>query len=339
MISKEAFDLYYEKELKGIVASLEARRLNIGDRFSYKRYKRNIKWLFLIDVMIGLLIGFDVIPVGLGALVPFTIMYAMFAPLYIFIRRNWAFDPINKVYKAEVIPKIISFLDPGLKYEPEHGISLSDLKQSGLFEAPTGFKSEDLVHGEVDGFSLMLSDVHMSRRERNKVGEDSSTSHQVIRGLYAIVKLSSKTPSRVIIRQNSVARNAVNQLVSRFLGDSLADKIEERLQAGSLKTNNEAFDKDFDVTCEEEAVARQLLSPLLMQLLLALKVEVASQVLLSVFDDQLHIAYLDVDLFEGDAHRSFVENDVSKKYFMYLSTVLGVAQAVQAVRQDKNIVS
>lgn len=88
MKSKADFDQYYEKELKSVVVSLEAKRMAIANRFSYKRYKRNLKGLFLLDLLVGFLVGFNILPELFISVIPISILYAMFAPLYIFIRRN-----------------------------------------------------------------------------------------------------------------------------------------------------------------------------------------------------------------------------------------------------------
>lgn len=330
MKSKADFDLYYEKELKPAVASLEEKRLNIANRFSYQRYKRNLKWLFGLDLIVGILVGSNLLPESFIAVIPLSVLYAIFAPLYIFIRRNLSFDPINKEYKQQVIPRIISFLDPNLKYTPTEGILLREFNQSNLFAAPTSFKSEDLVEGTVQGISLRVSDVQASRRYSSRNSSGKSSNEILLHGLYAIAKLDHKVPSQVIVKQTNVVSNALGQLARTLLGDAAIDAAREHLHMRLVKTGNEAFDNDFEVTCAEEAVAKRVLTPLFLNLILALKAEVKLQILLSAFDDQLHIAYQGVDLFEGDAHRSFVKDDLSRKYFQYLSSVIGMAQALQA---------
>jgi len=329
MKSKEEFDQYYEKELKPTLALLEAKRLGIANRFSYKRYKRNLLLLLVVDVAVGLSVSNNLIPQAFIGIIPGSFVYAMFAPLYIFIRRNLSFDPINEEYKKSIIPKIISFLDPQLSFKPKDGISLREFNQSNLFETPTSFQAEDLVEGQVDGLSIRLSDVQASRRSNNRNDAGKHSSYTLLHGLYAIVKLDRAVPSRVMIKQTNVVSNALGQFARQVLGNAIVDAVRNHLHLRLVKTGNEAFDKDFEVTCAEEEVAKQLLSPMLLQLILALKSEVGLQILLSMFDDQLHIAYNGVNLFEGDAHKSFVEQNISKKYFLYLSSVVGMAQALQ----------
>lgn len=335
MKSKEEFNQYYEKELKPIVASLEAKRLGIADRFSYKRYKRNLLILLVVDVVVGILVSNTIIPQAFIGIIPGSLVYAMFAPLYIFIRRNWSFDPINEEYKKSVIPKIISFLDSQLAYKPKEGISQREFNDSDLFGRPTSsFQAEDLVEGRIDEFPVRLSDVDARQRSSGKdsSGKSSgSSSSTLMNGLYAVVKIPQKVPSRVIIQQSNIINNAVNQFAQQILGSSLTEALRDNMHQRIIKTGHHDFDKDFEVVCADESVALQLLNPMLRQMLMAIKAEMDPFVFIkvAVFDDQLHIAYNGVTLFEGDAHRSFFDNDISKKYFFYMTSVVGLAKAMQ----------
>lgn len=217
-----------------------------------------------------------------------------------------------------------------MKYQPTEGILLREFNQSNLFATPTTFKSEDLVEGNVKGILIRVSDVQATRRYSSQNNSGKRSVDILLHGLYAVARLDHTVPSRVMIKQTNLVSNALGQVARTILGDRMVDTVRDHLHMRLVKTGNEVFDKDFEVTCAEEPVAKQLLTPMLLHLILALKAEVNLQILLSVFDDQLHIAYAGVDLFEGDAHRSFVEDNLSRKYFLYLSSVVGMAQAMQA---------
>ena len=135
MKSKESFVAFYENELKSPIENLETRRKSILDKYSYKKYKRNLKWMAF--VCLGIIIAGQAVPEKLPTqiiyFVPFTVGYSIVAAIYILIMRMRTFKPMKQEYKQSVIPKIISFVDPKLDYKPEAGISREEFDRGGLF--------------------------------------------------------------------------------------------------------------------------------------------------------------------------------------------------------------
>lgn len=328
MKSKEEFNSYSEKEIKPIVVALEAKRLGIAERFSYKKYWRNLKWMALIAV--GLTISIEVfsfVPEQLRGAIPLTFMYALFAPLYIFIRRNLSFDPINQEYKQKVIPKIISFFGNTLTYSAKDGITMKEFNASNLFTLPTGLEAEDLVTGHIDGAEVRMSDVKcIQRHQRNRTSKTDSTI--IFFGLYAIAKLNKNIPSQVILKSSNVIVNAINDLASSLLGSPLIGKIHDQPETIVIKTGNEEFDKRYTVKCSDESVAKSLLTPAFIQLVMAFQKEFIKPVDFSFFENQVHLAFHGVNLFEADAHKSFTEKDISLEYFGYINMTMGITEAV-----------
>jgi Protein of unknown function (DUF3137) len=337
MKSNEEFKVHSEKEINPIVAALEAKRLGISDRFSFKKYKRNLKWLALADVAVGISVSFEIIPQPFISIIPISFLYALFAPLYIFIRRNLSFSPINDEYKKAVIPKIISFFDGALEYKSSEGISKKEFNDSDLFDRPAAFESEDLVQGHLNGIDVRMADVRCTQSSTNrnnwsgnldKNTKTSSSTYTVFHGLYAIARQKRNFPSRVILKSSNIITNAINNLASSFLSSALAGKIHDQLETNIIKTGNEAFDKLYAVKCVDEGVAKNLLTPAFIQLVLAFRKEIESPVDFAFFDNEIHIAFHGVNLFEGDAHKSFTEKNISAQYFGYINMTIGIAEAV-----------
>ena len=334
MKSGEEFDHYYRQELEQKVRDLENKRLAISKRFSYKRYGRSLLWLLALDITIGICVSNKVIPEGFIGIIPGSFVYALFAPLFILYKRNVSFEPINAEYKQSIIPRIVSFVDPQLIYKPKEGITEREFNTSDLFARPTSsFKSEDLVEGVVDGYAVRLSDVEARKRSSSNgksAKSSNSTSSTIMTGLYAVIKMNRTVPSKVMIRQSNVINHAVNQFAEQLLGSTMVEAIRENRHEKVVKTGQADFDKDFEILCADEAVALQVVHPMFRQMLLAIKAEVGSFTFVNValFDDQLHVAYNGTNLFEGDAHQSFIEKNISKKYFFFLTSVVGIAKVL-----------
>ncbi|MBP9924517.1 MAG: DUF3137 domain-containing protein [Cyclobacteriaceae bacterium] len=325
MQSKEAFNNYFEKELKGSIEVMEAGRLAINQKFSYKKYGRNLKWMAILCVILIISSAAlpNYIPKQVVFFIPFTALYALFAPIYILIRRNLAFKDIKKAYKQTIIPKIISFVSPDLTYDPLKGITEKEFRASDLCESYSIFNAEDLVQGTLDNTEIKMSDIK-AERSGNK------NTHTVFYGLYAVVKLNQKFTSRVIIKPTNIMSVALGALGNKFLGELLTKKIHSKLSSDDNKSGNPEFDKDFDVYCESPEVTKSLLTPTFTQLILTFRKEINTPISLSFFDNEVHLAFHGINLFEADAHTSFLEKDISKQYFEYLNLVIGISQALKA---------
>lgn len=330
MKSQIEFDAFYNRELKKSIEQLEAKRMAIGEKFSYKRYKRNLKWAAIVcgALLIAGAILPSVIPPQVSFCIPATALYAIFAPLYIFIRRNIAFGPVGEEYKKTVIPKIISFIAPEFNYKPGEGISRDEFNSSDLFDRPSTFKSEDLVYGKTESLEIKMSDIICSKRTGSKNGKGTHVT--IFAGFYSISRGNKNVPSRVQIYPAGTVGNAVEDFARKLFGSALTDTLAQKLNSKMTKSGDEEFDRIFTVYCQDHAIAKNFLTPQLLQLIMAFKKEFEVSVYFSFFDDQAHIAFSGVNMFEADAHTSFVEKDISKEYFKYLNLTVGIAEALQS---------
>src|SRR5688572_19317785 len=152
MKSKAEFDAFYNQALKKLVDQLEAKRVALADKHSWKSYKRNLKWMAITCVVLVIASASapTVVPMYVVFSIPATALYAIVTAIVIAVRRSKAFKPIKLEYKQTIIPKILAFIHPNLQYKPAEGIDRDDFNSSGLFEKPSTYDSEDLVMGNVD---------------------------------------------------------------------------------------------------------------------------------------------------------------------------------------------
>ncbi len=333
MKSKEEFDKHYTSELKGRIGQLESQRLLITDKYSFKGYKRNLKWLAVACAIAGISSSLfsEVLPVRVDFIIPISIGYAIVAGIYLLVMRQIKFKPVKQEYKQTVIPKIISFFDPGLKYNPEDGIGKHEFDEGGLFGNYSNFRSEDLVYGRVEGIDIRISDVECTRKSgSSKSGSNTVT---VFKGFYVIGKLDGKAPSAIIIKPAFALGDELKNLVTKFLGQHITESIVKKFDLEDIQTGNDEFDKAYVVKSTDTAAAKAFLTSLLIQVIMSFQKELNLPVSFSLFENQIHIAVSNADLFEADVNTSFIERDITKQYFNYLNLVFGIIEAIQATRQ------
>lgn len=333
MKSKEEFEHFYENELKRSIENLESQRTEITEKYSFKSYKRNIRWLIILCVLAGITIALSPnVPETLALIVPFTIGYAIVAAIYIHVMRSRKFSPIKTEYKQSVIPKIIGFVDPELKYDPGQGISKEEFNRGGLFGSYTSYRSEDLVFGDNREMNIRMSDIECTRRTRSSGKNSSSSTVIVFKGFYIISSLKNKIPSGVIIKPAFQFSEAIVGLAKKFLGDKLVASIGEKLELNDIEVGDEEFDKQYTVKSVSPEVAKDLVTPRFIQLILSFQKELNLPVSFSFFDNSVHIAFSGINLFEADVYTSFTEKDISRQYFNYLNLAYGIIEAIQASR-------
>lgn len=340
MKSQNEFESYYQSHLKKEVEKLEEKRLVIANQYSFKRYK---KWLVrLVMGVPALFILLNFIPGGdrdILLIIPFlSFLYAIIAPLYIYIKRNIVFAPLLKEYKTTVIPQLLHFIDPRLTYDSTKGIDEQEFNKSGLFEAPTTYTSEDLVTGDLDTFSIRLSDVQAMRRNSYK-GQSSSKSTMttVLSGFYGYAKLSKSFSSPVFIKPTYTGIAMADTLLKSFMSLSVVETLKDHLHVQPIKTGNAEFDSYFLVRSQEEKEVKRVVNPLFIQMLLAFKKQVEVPVHIGLVENELHVGFSGINLFEVNAHTSLTEKNVTLKYFNYLQLAFGLAEAIDALPMEQSV--
>jgi hypothetical protein len=329
MRTREEFESFYNRELKSTLDGFESQRQRIAQKYSYKRYGRNLKWLAVLAVGIVILQNAfeEVIPEQVIFTVPAVILYAIIAPIYIALKRSVVFSPVEKEYKKTVVPKVIAFIDGSLTYEAASGIPVGDFNSGGLFQRPTTYRSEDLIKGSAGARAIRMADISCSRRESR--GKSGSSQVTIFRGFYAITSLEQSFTSRIIILPTNPVSDLAGGFARKLLGDHLVDTLADTFGAAIVRTNDDEFDKSFTVRSEDPAQAERLLTPIFLQLIKAFRKEADTPVYLSFFDDQMHVGFSGPDLFEIDAHTSVTEKNVTYQYFRYVSLVLALAGTFQ----------
>lgn len=336
MKTRTEFDTFYSKHLNADIEALEQRRAAIAHKFSFKRYGRWLLILVIVTPVVIITVNF--IP-GLKQeqflfLIFFTILYAILAPIYIFIRRNWVFDnEINK-YKRTIVPKVVHFVGDRLTYDPAKGISLETFMENELFERPTAYQTEDLVEGIAGTLKVQFADVNATKKISKRIHASHSTKHNestdtinIFYGLYTVVELRRAWPEPMWIDPKYV--DSGNKLLDALGGSLLkianVARTDHHLPGEPITTGHARFDELFAVRAQNIAAARRAITPALVNLLLACRDEAAMPVYLAIRDKKLHIGFSGMNFLEVDAHTT-INRDKIFKYVNVMNFAIGLGE-------------
>jgi Protein of unknown function (DUF3137) len=330
MKTSTQFDQFYLERLKQKIEELEARRLVITTKYSFKKYGRTLLRLLAFAVVLIICSNvFPQVPAQVVFIIPALVLYAIAAPIYILVKRTKAFSPIKTEYKETIVKSIVGFVHKDFLYQPTEGILLEDFSMSGLFEKPSAYRAEDLVTGNANDIQLKISDVNATRRTSSR-GNNKSTTVTVFAGLFGVTTLPRRVAGRTLIQSSILANKAMEGALQSFIGQKIVNLIDQKMRSNTIKTGDEEFDKYFSVRYEGDHQGGQL-NPVLIQTLIALRREIEIPIYLSMIESKAYFGFGGINLFEVDAHSSIMKNDISKKYFQYLNLALGLSKALHAI--------
>ena len=252
MASDARIDALYESTLRPRLASLE------GLRHEVKGYVTKAGLLVGIPAAILFASGFislalpsslDWLPTAVGFVGLFVGVGV--AGVKYLIPGYAAFSNYRVRFKHEVAAEVFKIVCPTASYAPLEGIAESVFDEPGLFSTRGGFKSDDRVRGRIGQTPFEAADVSRSY----STGGKNSRTVVVFRGLFFHLDFN-KTLRGVTL----VDPDAAN-------GTSIGD----RSGLTRVTLENPAFDAKFAVYASDEVEARYILTPAMMERILALQ--------------------------------------------------------------------
>jgi hypothetical protein len=140
---------------------------------------------------------------------------------------------------------------PAASYAPLEGIAESVFDEPGLFSTRGGFKSDDRVRGRIGQTPFEAADVSRSY----STGGKNSRTVVVFRGLFFHLDFNKTLRGVTLVDPN----------------DAASTSIGERSGLTRITLENPAFDAEFTVYASDEVEARYILTPAMMERILALQ--------------------------------------------------------------------
>lgn len=200
-------------------------------------------------------------------------------------------DTATPRIQAEVLRPLIQFGDPSFSYHPRASIQRDVFAASRLFEGESfnRYGGEDLVAGRHGSTLFAFSELSVLRVKRR--GKRTET-QVVFRGLFFSADFSKAFRGETLVLPDRAERRlgAVGRAFQSIAGGRGLDLVE---------LEDPDFERAFVVRSTDPTEARYLLSPSLMQRILAFHANTGSQLRLSFIGGRLYVAIpLEQDLFE-----------------------------------------
>ena len=185
---------------------------------------------------------------------------------------------VAKTYKTLVVHRVVKALGEGLTYRAESSLTEKAFLAMELFaDTPSSFTSEDEIGGRKNNVSYSVHEVRATRREQKRT-------ITIFGGLMIRLDFNKNFRGRTSVVPDGEAVSTgslLGRLLSAAGGQSKA----------AVRIENPDFENIFDVYSTDDQEARYLLTPKLMELVLAANAANSDgQLRLSFLDNSLYVA-------------------------------------------------
>lgn len=249
--------------------------------------------------------------IGLVLLVTF----AGYAARYFMMKRKGLHEATDYQhdFKNRVVKPLISFINPAYQYQPLNHASFEEFTESGLFEMK-GYQmtGNDQVYGKLGEMNFQFCDLqvtHMPLVTLRGQGPDT-----VFCGSYFIAQFPRyfSTPVYVLSRNNNASDDGY--IRTWHLGKKV-------LPADA------AFNKLFMVYALDEAAAQLLLTPALMEKIVALYERSSAKLFISFYNNRVYVGIgHGTDYFETTLNRSLQNRQLLNNFYLDFMSMLQLAE-------------
>lgn len=226
---------------------------------------------------------------------PVMSVYAMFVALVGLVLLPVCIGGRSKefsmLYKQRVISPIVTSLCGNAQYVPHGGITADEFRWSGLFIRPDRYHAEDLIEGQIGQTPFCFSEVHAEERRTSSNGKRTQTYYvDIFRGFMFVADFHKNFSGYTRVERSSMLKLRFGSDLSR------------------VKLENSDFERRFDVYSTDGVEARYLLTPSLMERIIALD-NCFGGIQVAFRDSCVVIAIPDsTDHFEAGVWRSILKN-------------------------------
>jgi len=231
----------------------------------------------------------------------------------------------NKEFKATVVKRAVSFMDPSLDYFPELMTPQSLFMASGIYtQGIDRYSGEDLVKGSFNGVKLEFSEIHAEYKTTSTDSKGRTTTqwHTIFKGVFFAADFNKDFNTRTVVVPDS-AESVFGSYIGNFL-----QKMNFSRSGQLIKLESPDFERAFAVYGDDQVEARYLLTPSLMERILTLRARFGAGLSLSFFGSMLILAIPESrDLFEMDSKALELESGLDQLY-RDLTMLLGIVDAL-----------
>jgi len=292
----KAFRRYYNDHLYGELRRLE--RARIG--------------LVLLLVFSSLLLG-ALLTVIMTTDIPALAM-ALWLPIVFWsMLVYWRVRVFKNNFKPRVLPIILAFLDPALRYYPREFIPRDTFLRSGIFGiTPQEYKGEDYIKGQMG-----LVNFEMSELDVRHPSEIQGRLVRLFRGIFFHAVLPGNFPGRVLIlpKEDKQFHSRTIRRITKIGGERV-DGL------------NPGFDELFVVYAQQDVNPQHLLTPEMLESFAEFRRRSRKRLYLSFADGHFFAALEEpYDLLEPNILTPNLNFDLMVEFYTDLALLTGLVES------------
>lgn len=257
MRTKEEFNHYYDQELHSKVERIAQKRANVV--LELRKYRLFAILLASIYTVL-IFVLFD----NVLAFFPFVIIGVVMISYVFYYRHVWQMQVgMNRQIKQTILPDLLTFIHPELTYDKDGKIEESDFLASNLFgqQAMGFYQGDDLIKGFVGDTYIEFSELNVQSSAEKSTGK--ANYQHTFQGLFFIMDFNKSFDGTLYVLPKSVQTH-----LSQLVGDTTTT---DGKQMDLVTLENSLFNDAFRVRATDQILARYVLTPALMESIMAYK--------------------------------------------------------------------
>lgn len=303
MKSFEELKKLYENELKPQLAGMEDQR-----KFIKKWRNLGIAAAVIIFLTYQLGEGFMSPTMVIITLVIFAI-----AGIYCAIKAYIRYQDYKKVFKTEVVEKIVKLINADYKYNPSAHIKEQFYSLSGIFPAdPDRCSGDDLITGTIEQAPFQFSELKTEEKteSRDDDGSRKTQWNTIFRGIFFVAEFNKQLGERTFVMPQNDRRT------TNIFGK---ERKKNRLHGEMVKLENPEFERLFTVYGSSQQEARYVLTPVLMEAIVNIQKQLGLKMYFSFVGENVYCAIpMGKNMFEPKISKDGINyKDVEEMFLLF----------------------
>jgi len=230
------------------------------------------------------------------------------------LKSHLASQELRARFKKYIVSQIVKSYNPSFAYSPDSHIAEEIYDGSGLFsELYDRFNGDDLIVGKIGKTDFEVSEIHTEVEVRS--GRSTSW-RTVFEGFFFSADFHKNFSG-----ETCVLPDEAEMFFGKWIGQGL-----QSMSGNLVKLENPVFEKEFVVYSTDQQEARYILSPTMMERILALKHRLDAEVRLAFVEGRVFVAISQSgNRFEPGLFGRVSEEDVAGM-FELLSDVVAIVE-------------
>jgi hypothetical protein len=192
----------------------------------------------------------------------------------------------NQAIKSEILPKILQFIDPEIKYEPKGFIKQFDFVESCIYPNRQihQYKGSDFVTGTYGHGSFAFSELDVMEITRSRsAGKTETKISQLFKGLFYVADFNKSFAAKTIIYPD-YARSLLGEQFGEMLNQAFGQNNTQL-----VKLEEAEFEKEFAVYSTSQVEARYILTPSMIERIKEIKQKLQKDIYISFINKRVYI--------------------------------------------------